>query len=60
MTFGQQNTEKEAHDMLSYAFENGINIIDTAEAVSIFLFLNFTVVPLHLFVVYGNAIRVSF
>ncbi|XP_020092939.1 uncharacterized protein LOC109713326 isoform X1 [Ananas comosus] len=32
MTFGQQNTEKEAHDMLSYAFENGINIIDTAEA----------------------------
>lgn len=32
MTFGQQNTEKEAHDMLSYAFENGINILDTAEA----------------------------
>ena len=36
MTFGEQNTEKEAHDMLSYAFENGINILDTAEAVSFF------------------------
>lgn len=34
MTFGEQNTEKEAHDILSYAFENGINILDTAEAVS--------------------------
>lgn len=34
MTFGEQNTEKEAHDILSYAFENGINSIDTAEAVS--------------------------
>ncbi|KAG1361538.1 protein tas [Cocos nucifera] len=32
MTFGQQNTEKEAHDMLSYAFEHGINAVDTAEA----------------------------
>lgn len=32
MTFGEQNTEKEAHDMLSYSFENGINILDTAEA----------------------------
>ncbi|XP_042517380.1 protein tas isoform X2 [Macadamia integrifolia] len=32
MTFGQQNTEKEAHEMLSYAFERGINILDTAEA----------------------------
>ncbi|KAI4345785.1 hypothetical protein L6164_012880 [Bauhinia variegata] len=32
MTFGEQNTEKEAHDMLSYAFERGINILDTAEA----------------------------
>ncbi|KAI4318033.1 hypothetical protein L6164_025845 [Bauhinia variegata] len=32
MTFGEQNTEKEAHDMLSYAFERGINFIDTAEA----------------------------
>lgn len=32
MTFGQQNTEKEAHDMLNYAFDNGINVLDTAEA----------------------------
>ncbi|KAJ4967667.1 hypothetical protein NE237_014368 [Protea cynaroides] len=32
MTFGQQNTEKEAHEMLSYALERGINILDTAEA----------------------------
>ncbi|KAK9059059.1 hypothetical protein SSX86_021678 [Deinandra increscens subsp. villosa] len=31
MTFGEQNTEKEAHEMLSYAFENGINTLDTAE-----------------------------
>lgn len=34
MTFGEQNTEKEAHDMLNYSFEQGINTIDTAEAVS--------------------------
>lgn len=34
MTFGEQNTEKEAHEILSYAFDQGINIIDTAEAVS--------------------------
>lgn len=32
MTFGEQNTEKEAHEMLSYSFEQGINAIDTAEA----------------------------
>ncbi|KAI3756705.1 hypothetical protein L1987_56527 [Smallanthus sonchifolius] len=31
MTFGQQNTEKEAHELLSYAFEHGINTLDTAE-----------------------------
>ncbi|KAI9087495.1 hypothetical protein K1719_030635 [Acacia pycnantha] len=31
MTFGEQNTEKEAHDMLSYAFGHGINALDTAE-----------------------------
>lgn len=36
MTFGEQNTEKEAHEMLSYAFERGINILDTSEAVSLF------------------------
>lgn len=34
MTFGEQNTEKESHDILSYAFERGINALDTAEAVS--------------------------
>lgn len=34
MTFGEQNTEKEAHDMLNYAIERGINTLDTAEAVS--------------------------
>lgn len=33
MTFGEQNTEKEAHEILSYAFENGINTLDTAEIV---------------------------
>ncbi|KAA8548815.1 hypothetical protein F0562_000499 [Nyssa sinensis] len=32
MTFGEQNTEKEAHEMLSYAFERGINALDSAEA----------------------------
>ncbi|TYG81736.1 hypothetical protein ES288_D01G029400v1 [Gossypium darwinii] len=34
MTFGEQNTEKEGHEMLSYAFEHGINALDTAEHVS--------------------------
>jgi aryl-alcohol dehydrogenase-like predicted oxidoreductase len=31
MTFGQQNTEAEAHIQLDYAIANGINFIDTAE-----------------------------
>ncbi|KAI5649572.1 hypothetical protein M9H77_35577 [Catharanthus roseus] len=31
MTFGEQNTEKEAHEILSYAFDQGVNILDTAE-----------------------------
>ena len=31
MTFGEQNTEKEAHNQLNFAFEKGINFIDTAE-----------------------------
>lgn len=35
MTFGQQNTEKEGHDQLNLAYENGINFIDTAELYSI-------------------------
>ena len=38
MTFGEQNTEKEAHEILSYATERGINALDTAEAVSSFFF----------------------
>ncbi|KAJ1294551.1 hypothetical protein BS78_01G153800 [Paspalum vaginatum] len=31
MTFGEQNTEKEAHGILSYSFDQGVNILDTAE-----------------------------
>ncbi|MDT0556473.1 NADP(H)-dependent aldo-keto reductase [Patiriisocius hiemis] len=31
MTFGRQNTEKEAHEQLDFALEKGINFIDTAE-----------------------------
>ncbi len=31
MTFGQQNSEAEAHAQLDYAFSQGINFIDTAE-----------------------------
>lgn len=34
MTYGEQNTEKEAHEILSYAFDQGVNILDTAEIVS--------------------------
>jgi len=31
MTFGDQNTETEAHAQLDYALAQGINFIDTAE-----------------------------
>ena len=31
MTFGEQNTEAQAHEQLDYALERGINFIDTAE-----------------------------
>ncbi|UGQ45282.1 aldo/keto reductase [Massilia endophytica] len=31
MTFGEQNTEADAHSQLDYALERGINFIDTAE-----------------------------
>lgn len=31
MTFGEQNTEAEAHQQLDFALANGINFIDTAE-----------------------------
>jgi aryl-alcohol dehydrogenase-like predicted oxidoreductase len=31
MTFGEQNTEMDAHAQLDYAFDQGVNFIDTAE-----------------------------
>ena len=31
MTWGNQNTEIEGHDQLDYAFDKGVNFIDTAE-----------------------------
>ncbi len=31
MTFGEQNSEAEAHEQLNYAIEQGVNFIDTAE-----------------------------
>ena len=31
MTWGEQNTEAEAHEQLSYALERGVDFIDTAE-----------------------------
>jgi len=35
MTFGEQNTETEAHQQLDYALENGVNFVDTAELYSV-------------------------
>lgn len=35
MTFGQQNSEEEGHEQLTYALEHGINFIDTAEMYSV-------------------------
>ena len=35
MTWGQQNTEKEAHEQLHYALEHNINFLDTAEMYSV-------------------------
>lgn len=35
MTYGQQNSEAEAHEQLDYAVEKGVNFIDTAEMYSI-------------------------
>ncbi len=35
MTWGQQNSENDAHNQLSYALENEINFIDTAEMYSV-------------------------
>ena len=31
MTFGEQNSESDAHSQLDYAIDKGINFIDTAE-----------------------------
>ncbi|WP_299018915.1 NADP(H)-dependent aldo-keto reductase [uncultured Photobacterium sp.] len=31
MTFGEQNSETDAHNQLDFAFERGVNFIDTAE-----------------------------
>ncbi len=35
MTWGQQNSEAEAHEQLDYALSNGVNFIDTAEAYAV-------------------------
>ena len=35
MTYGQQNSEAEAHEQLNYAKEQGVNFLDTAEMYSI-------------------------
>ena len=35
MTFGEQNTETDAHQQLDYALDNGITFIDTAELYAI-------------------------
>ena len=31
MTWGEQNSEREAHEQLDFAFDHGVNFIDTAE-----------------------------
>ena len=30
MSYGEQNTEKEAHEQLDYSLDRGVNFIDTA------------------------------
>ena len=35
MTFGEQNSQEEAHEQLNYALEKGVNFIDTAEMYSV-------------------------
>ena len=35
MTYGEQNTEREGHEQLDYAVEQGVNFIDTAELYAI-------------------------
>ena len=36
MTFGEQNSIKQSFDLMDYAFEKGINFIDTAEIYPIY------------------------
>ncbi len=35
MSYGEQNSEKEAHEQLDYSVDQGINFIDTAEMYAI-------------------------
>lgn len=35
MTYGEQNTEQDAHEQLDFALDNGVNFIDTAEMYAI-------------------------
>jgi aryl-alcohol dehydrogenase-like predicted oxidoreductase len=35
MTFGEQNSEADGHQQLDYAFDQGVNLIDTAEMYSV-------------------------
>ena len=35
MSFGEQNTEKDAHEQLNFALDHGVNFIDTAEMYAI-------------------------
>jgi aryl-alcohol dehydrogenase-like predicted oxidoreductase len=35
MTFGEQNSEAEGHEQLDFAFDQGVNLIDTAEMYSV-------------------------
>ena len=35
MTWGEQNTEAEAHQQLDYALSRGVNLVDVAEMLSL-------------------------
>ena len=35
ISYGEQNTEKEAHEQLDYSLDRGVNFIDTAEMYAI-------------------------
>ena len=39
LTFGEQNTENQAHDILAYSLDQGVSILDTTDIVSIDSFL---------------------